>query len=62
MQHLGRCACCQDGYKRMVYNAVNPQTGKLEWVCRSCEYKWAPMREPPLPEPVVDDREWRKVC
>ncbi len=60
MQHLGCCACCQDGYKRMVYVAADPQTNEIKRVCQKHEAAWAQQREAPTPEPVVDERSWRR--
>ncbi len=61
-QHIGYCGACGNRYAVMVYNSVNPETGKLTQVCRSCEYKWAQQREAPLPEPVVDERPSRRIA
>ncbi len=62
-QHVGYCRACGNRYAVMVYNSVNPETGKLERVCRSCEYKWAQMREPPLPREEYEyaERPWRRL-
>ncbi len=63
MQTLGICACCPDGHKRMVNNAINPQTGKLERVCHIHERTWFKLREPSMPREEYEyaDRPWRRL-
>ncbi len=62
MQHIGYCSSCGDRYAQMIYNAINPQTGKLQRVCSACESAWAQQREPVVPREEYEyaERPWRR--
>lgn len=61
MQRLGYCAHCQSTRVGWLYNAIDPETGRLVAVCSACEYAWAQQRRPIEPAATTDDTAWRRL-